>query len=218
MSDQSATVEQVLPQAPSPKRVSTHVVCITGFLQRHGSPYSGIFGIWRKLLGHADAVRFLPHLMFWNSRFRDVADTILTFRNGCDLRVVIIGYSWGAGYGAMKLAEQLRRRGVTVDAMVLCDPVYRSRLFATRWLALVGELPISGWRPRIRVPDNVSRVMYWRQTMAMPRGHQLVAADPEVTKIDDRGLLDADHVNVDNHPTFVNAAVEVALEYRPPPE
>ena len=113
-----------------------HVV-ISGFLQDEGQP-TGMVRLWRLLGERHSAADVRVELRSWNVNWRQLAELIWRMQPGAGRncfdppRVKVYAYSWGAGWGAMQLARQLRRRGIGVAAMVLSDPVYRSPLLAFR--------------------------------------------------------------------------------------
>lgn len=115
---------------------------------------------------------------------------------------VIVGYSWGAGYGAQRLAEELGELGIRVRLMLLCDPVYRPR-----WLpAWMGAFPLVfralGRTARVRVPASVKRVAWVRQRENLPAGHDLKADDLGRTTIEDPLWLRYRHTAIDQAPEW----------------
>lgn len=97
--------------------------------------------------------------------------------DGPGKRVIIAGYSWGAGHGAPRLAKALRRAGVEVDLMILIDPIYRSRLpLVFRLLAFTTWLGV-------KVPANVRRVMVWRQRCDRLRGTRIRLENRRRTRV-----------------------------------
>ena len=71
-------------------------------------------------------------------------------------RIVIVGYSYGGGWTAPRLARALQHIGRDVDLMILIDPVWRSRFLAGKWLSFTGSIQIT-------VPGNVRHIISWRQ-------------------------------------------------------
>lgn len=113
--------------------------------------------------------------------------------------VIIAGYSWGAGFGAQKLAQELGEYGIPVRLMLLCDPVYRPT-----WLPTLGPANIFGFRAlipgwaKIAVPDNVRALTGVRQTGSIPKGHALRWRG-DVIELE---RLPATHVTIDEHPRW----------------
>ena len=173
---------------------------ISGFLQNRGT-YDGSLDLWRKMCsahhGPDERVELCP----WNTRWDAEAEFVYRFRNGCPV-VTIAAYSWGAGWGAMRFARELGKRGIVVRSMVLSDPVYRHPLLAMRWLTLF-RFPV------IRVPANVQDVRWFRQRDDWPSGHELYA-EGEGTHIYDPVEADCGHLLMDELPAFHAAALEEA--------
>ena len=91
--------------------------------------------------------------------------------------IVIVGYSWGAGYGSIKLAQSLAKKKRIVDLLILIDPVYRSRLpLVFRMLAYTTWFGIV-------IPSNVRKVAVWRQNNHGPRGTKIKLEDKSKTTI-----------------------------------
>lgn len=174
-----------------------HIV-ISGFLQNEGRP-TGMVRLWRWLGQEHSGPESCVELRSWNDNFRDLAELIWRVQPAAPEEsgptVMIYAYSWGAGWGAIELARQLRKRGIPVAAMVLSDPVYRSPWRSLAWLAMVS------WSS-IRVPANVRRVTWFRQRMNRPAGHRLVAADPAATEIAPPVLAHVTHQYMDDLRSF----------------
>jgi hypothetical protein len=140
--------------SPCNSIVTWHVV-ISGFLQNEGQP-TGMVGLWRRLRKFSD-METCVELRNWNDNWRQFAELIWRMRpiaGEPDVRVY--AYSFGAGWGAMQLARQLKWRGIRVRVMVLSDPVFRSPWLPLRWLSLVRFMFIV-------VPDNVTSVIWFGQ-------------------------------------------------------
>lgn len=124
-------------------------------------------------------------------------------------RIVIAAYSWGAGYGAIRLAKSLARRGRMVDLLLLIDPVYRSRL-----PLMFRLLAFTTWFG-IRVPANVRRVLTWRQHNAGPRGTNVRSADSARTCIiaqRDVTGLGLTHVTIQYHEPILEECARRAID------
>jgi hypothetical protein len=82
--------------------------------------------------------------------------------------------------------------------MLLCDPVYRPL-----WLPpSVGLLPLAfrallPGAASIKIPRNVRRVAWVRQTTSLPMGHP-VEADPYATAVENAALLRYSHTAIDD--------------------
>ena len=122
---------------------------------------------------------------------------------------VLVGYSWGAGWGCQKLAAELSRHWITVRLMLLCDPVYRPL-----WLPPWGAANLLGFRAlipnsaTIKIPSNVQRLRGLRQTNKSPRGHACLWAGERVNF---PRVANATHTNIDSSPAW-EALVSVELQ------
>ncbi|HUT11796.1 MAG TPA: hypothetical protein VMY42_14950 [Thermoguttaceae bacterium] len=176
-------------------------VCISGFRQQTGEP-TGLQRLWLKL-GERRDPETCVFLEPWDLDYDNLAELIWLCRPAWRPPTVrIYGYSWG-GYSAVLLARALRSRGIGVRHLVLCDAVYRHRYWLGQWRAFVG------W-PKIRVPDNVREVFWWRQKGNWPRGHDVVAKDPQKTKIHDPYVAICTHHYMDELESFQQTALTLA--------
>jgi pimeloyl-ACP methyl ester carboxylesterase len=130
--------------------------------------------------------------------------------------VIVIGYSWGAGYASQKFARLAPDWGVKIPLMLLCDPVYRP-LWMPTWLGanplcLRSLLPKS---TKIVVPQSVRRVCGVRQEISIPFGHHVTHASP-VTKIEPFKVLPYSHTTIDGAPEWFSLVRnELEFELRP---
>lgn len=124
--------------------------------------------------------------------------------------VSIVGYSWGGGWGAKRLSEQLQDRGLYIPRMLLCDPVYRSP-FLPAWLPLnpLSLIAIGKLRPAIRLPSNIRRVEWLRQGVSYPRGHDLVAINSQATRIKAPVEIQLVHSEMDESYEFAEMSREL---------
>jgi len=161
----------------------THwVIPISGYTQGR-KQRTGLSDLWLALHKKFTKPKVCIHPVHpWNAEWNTLArfmDVNSERSNGTKPKVAIIGYSWGGGWGAQKLAEQLRICGMQVNRMVLADPVYRSDWFVGRWRSLM-----MGWfAPTIKIPSNVLHVQSTRQRINSPRAHDLKPNSPS-TRID----------------------------------
>lgn len=166
----------------------SHLYVITGFLQDRGSR-SGLVDLWAKLhaehAGRNTTVRLCP----WNAQWDAEAEFLLRISEP-NPTVGVVAFSWGAGWGFVHLAKQLRKRGLAIRHGCLIDPVYRHRYILGNWRAFVPGIPIL-------IPRNVERVTWWRQNQTWPRGHQLLGFGK--TRIENPGIEDVGHVFMDDH-------------------
>lgn len=176
----------------------TRIWTIGGFTETDGRE-TGMHGLYRDIIAPydrrdgLDAVRVLP----WRTDWKDEADLA---RRDSVHAAVIIAYSWGAGWGAQRLAEALGRNGIPVRLMLLCDPVYRPL-----WLPAWGFANLLGFRAvipnsaTIQVPSNVERVLGLRQTGTRPKGHPI-----EWNGVTFRlpAIHNTSHTAIDSHPAW----------------
>lgn len=144
---------------------------------------TGIEKAWKRLqpLESADLTIITPY--DWNENFGGLARFLLRNSKAWDsAEVMVIAYSWGCGVGFENFANEAKNLGITIRVAVLCDPVFRSRVFPT-WFPF-NPLSVSPvFRPNILVPASVRRVEWVRQKLDYPQGHDLVAEDPSRTLI-----------------------------------
>jgi len=174
----------------------TRIFPITGYLQKEGDP-TGIHRIRREILAPLEQafVEFdIEPVRPWKSDWCELAK-----RASLDgiSSVVIVAYSWGAGWAAQVLARELMKLGIPVRLMVLIDPVYRPL-----WLPAWGFANLLGFRAivpnsaTIDVPPNVWRVVGIRQNKTVPCGHP-IRWDGVTMRLP---LIDSTHLTIDDSP------------------
>lgn len=184
---------------PLPTVAEWHIV-LSGFLQRNGD-VNGVVQIWDELR-RATPCDAVVQLHKWNTDLRDLAEVIDRLKPDEGPRINLYGYSWG-GQSAVLLARHLHRRGIKVDHLVLSDAVYR------HWYPLGWWRAFAPWYA-IRVPENVRRVIHFRQKQSRPKGHALVADNPGLTTMDPVHWLRRDHCWMDDAPEFRRACLSAA--------
>ena len=191
--------------------IKTWHIVISGFTQN----VDRMTGLMRLML-HMGAEHRGPdttvELRRWCDDWDALAEFIHLQRNGEAPRVFIYAYSYGAGWGFVRLARELQERGILVAAAVLSDPVYRSPYLSGRWRSVA---PF--WRPTIKIPSNVGTVWSYRQDSKPwwqiwePRGHDVKADDPKATRsIQVYNIPDVSHAYMDDLPLFHEQSLEVA--------
>lgn len=188
--------------------------CISGFTQTERRCH-GVLKLSEYLheLGfnnHVSRVQLRP----WNSDWSSVAENTWLLEQHHRARVVvnIYCYSWGGGWGAVRLARELKKRGIVVHFIVACDAVYRHPLLLMRWTSLLGRnYP---WSPRIRIPSNVTHVKPYHQKQNRPQGHQIVGDADFSGCIWDSVELDRTHQFMDDAPEWHGACVGAARELK----
>lgn len=186
-------------------------VCISGFTQTQGRGH-GVFRLSEALVeaGYNEGVNRRVWYLKWNENWKRWAEHVelIGLLHNEEVLVAVHGYSWGGGWGAIQFARQLRRLGIAVRVMVLCDPVYRSRWLSFRWLSLLRrDVPLLG-SPVIRIPSNVGEVHCFHQTMNRPQAHRLLPENG--TKINPSVRLWRTHEAMDDAPEFHRQSLAVA--------
>jgi len=183
------------------------IVPIMGFRESVSRP-TGIERVWRDVRGFADAGLCVITPYEWWEDMRGLAQFIVR-NSAVSPRVMVIAYSWGCGAAFATLARECEAMGVEITVAVLCDPVFRSRVFPA-WLPL-NPLSVSPWmRPAIKIPASVQRVEWVRQDKDFPRGHDLVAEDPASTVIGLGCYVPVGHTRIDNSTEFQSLALREA--------
>lgn len=156
--------------------------------------------VYRWGSGASGDVLLLPPAT-WDSDVEAVAGLIARNVEG---PVISIGYSWGGGWRAPRLARALQQHGRGIQHLILCDPVYRSPWLPT-WLPIN---PLSLLRfPTITIPANVRRVSWFFQRVNKPAGHEPVAQDPKLTLIEPGIELGCAHSEMDDAPEYHRRAL-----------
>ncbi len=181
-------------------QVNRWEIVIGGYRQHEGDP-TGPLLLWSELLSLCSPT---TQVVFreWNAPWDRLADVI--HRTSVSHPTIrIYAYSWGCGYGFLRLAKELKRRGLKVDVAVLCDPVYHSHLLLFRWLAFIPGMTL--W-----VPSNVHEVRGVAQSQSCLRGHRVKAVDPKATRVHQFVRLHRDHTWMDDSPLFHSMCLTAA--------
>lgn len=183
-----------------------HVI-ISGFRQKSGT-LNGTVVIWSdliRLVANRPGARV--ELITWNADVEDLAERISRLAPVDAMPLVnVYGYSYG-GMTAANFARELRRRGVEVNHMVLCDAVYR------HWYRLGWWRSFFSWWS-IKIPDNVKRVTQFRQRESLPMGHKIKVNHPGRTKLGPIQWLKTDHCWADDSVAFRKACLQAAKSGR----
>lgn len=195
---------------------------IPGYLQNRGQADQGIPGLAREFINDYD-FKGLAHseLDEWNSDWNTQAESI--YRNSLgapNIKIMVIAYSWGCGFGFTQLARYLRDRGLEITWAVLADPVYH---WGARWRHTIGLAQMKAYypylhctrklikwkllppRPRIIVPDNVRHVDFFLQENSPLHGHEL-RFESASTTFTRKLVMYRNHTNMDDCPEFLTAA------------
>lgn len=178
-------------------------IVISGFTQTLRRE-TGSEQLWSRLRAHASAERYVM-LREWRADWSAIAEHLLRVCGPYPV-IRVYAFSWGGGWGFIKLATELAKRGLVIAVVVLCDAVYRSR-WMPDW-APINPLSLTRW-PKIRIPANVAEVHWFYQTRSRPRGHRPVARGKD-TVIHDGIELDCTHVYADRAHQYHELARQIA--------
>lgn len=150
--------------------IRRYMILVSGFRQDHRR-LTGMDVLLQSLLPFQAPDSWLDYVP-WDHDMAGLA-AFMHRHAALDAEINVAAYSWGAGRGAVRLAEELRERGRRVSRMVLCDPVYR-RPWVPTWF---NALPWSLTEGRtIRFPATVDQVEWFYQRNDKPAGHRPVGA------------------------------------------
>lgn len=155
------------------------------------------------------------HPRRWNANIEPLLDQLVRQRIH---DVIVVGYSWGAGFAAQKFAHLAPDWGIRIKLMLLCDAVYRPQ-WMPAWMGAnpfcIGSL---SKRRKITIPQSVARVCWVRQNISIPQGHDL-QAESQLTKIEPPVFLPFAHTSIDAAPawrTMVRTELEFELFVKQP--
>lgn len=146
------------------------------------------------------------HPREWTTNVRNLAAQLS--RQGVR-QVAMVSYSHGQA-AATAFGRIAYNHGISIPLWLACDPVFRPT-WLPRWNAmqpLAFEALLS--KRRIKVPHGILRVMWVRQNISRPMGHDLVADSPYV--VQDPLLLPYSHTAIDHAPEWFNL-VERELDH-----
>ena len=186
--------------------------CISGFRQTPGD-YNGTVELREKLIrsGHSMGVESRVEYYTWNTNWNDIAEHYSDLRRIYQTwpTICLYAYSWGAGWGAVRLARELYKRGLSVHSMALCDPIYRHPSKFLSWVSMLVE---SRWfpRPAIRIPANVQYVFGVHQTISTPMGFLVQPENELKTQVLPSIHLEVAHVHIHKHQDWHSLCIEAA--------
>jgi pimeloyl-ACP methyl ester carboxylesterase len=175
------------------------VVSFQGHLQT-GQNQSGMEDLFFDVVRHfaSDTITTL-HPRRWNSDIDALLDMLTRQRIH---EVVLIGYSWGAGYACMRFARMAPEWGIDIPLALLCDPVFRP-LWMPRWMpANPFNFRSVTKSTRITVPRTVRRVAWVRQEVSLPAGHMLEKEAQLCQFIEPPLVLPYSHTDIDEAPEW----------------
>jgi hypothetical protein len=190
-----------------PEPIIRHIVLITGFRQKSGRATTGLDNVFHELHSRLAEPGVAIWQREWSDDMRALAAQINRYRLTARADIVVIGYSWGVGYGAIQFASELRHYDLNIRTLYSIDGVYRHwtriRSLFSRWNPLA---------PKIKLPVNVDCCIYWRQVSNHPQGHQIVPSLPiqaVAAGNDADGVMERHtHQTIDNSSAIRQAIVE----------
>lgn len=171
-----------------------YTIFISGRLQKEGDADQGVPGMatdFEERFQETGLARV--ELRKWDADWDDLAEWI--FRRCShrrNVRILVIPYSWGGGYGFRELAKSCRRRGIRISGFVASDSVaHFGPAFCHRLSGLYSAQIAACWPPpwpeflrtlprlKIKLPDNINRTnCHWFvQENSWLRGHDMVWQD-----------------------------------------
>ena len=175
-----------------------HVYVIQGWKQDRSSR-SGLLKFWQSMYRQHLSEDSLITAHSWDANFRAEAEFVFRV-SAAQPKIAVVAFSWGAGWGFVKFAKELKRRGLGIHHACLIDPVYRHWYWLGNWRSFVPAIPIL-------IPSNVKFVTWWRQYQSWPRGHQLLGFGP--TNIRDPTVIDSAHQYMDDNPQVLRDCSEI---------
>jgi len=181
-------------------------VLISGFQQTIARP-NGVVELWKKMRTYASPSTSV-NIWTWDSKWQDVAALMRMVAGPAEQPLIFVyAYSWGAGWGFIELARELREYGLQIHHAVLADPVYRSNLLPT-WLP-INALSLTRF-PTISVPRNVREVSWTYQRKNRPWGHTPIPQVAQLTKVNAPIQRPGPHDAMDNDPEWHQMCLNVA--------
>jgi len=188
-------------------------ILISGFTQHRGYAH-GWFKLRELLLneGFSSGVDQRVWLETWQVNTKRLADSIqiLTGLYG-NVRVGIYGYSYGGGFGSLRLLRQLAKKNVQVEKVVLADPVFRPAWLPRPMPSPLSLLPFD-IQPKIRLPKNIGDLVHFYQNVNVPQSPYLITN--AVSGNVEHRELHVPHQMVDEHPDVHRAVLKCANELR----
>ena len=188
-------------------------ILISGFTQHRGYAH-GWYQLREALLsqGFSSGVGQRVWLETWQVSTRRLADSIqiLTSLYG-NVRIGIYGYSYGGGYGALRLLRHLAKKKLGVEKLVMADPVFRPSWLPRPLPSPLSLLPFD-IQPKIRLPKNINDLIHFYQNVNVPQSPYLITA--AVTGCVEHRELNVPHQMVDDHPEVHRAVLKFANELR----
>ena len=160
--------------------------------------------------GFSDGVNSRVWLEPWSVNTKRLADSIGILRGLYGrLHLGIYAYSYGGGYGALHLLNQLQTQKIKVQKLVLADPVFRPWWLPRPLPSPLSLLPFD-YQPKIRLPKNVVDLAHFYQNRNVPQSPYIIT--DQVKGNTSHSRLSVIHQEVDDHPDVHMAVLENAFE------
>ena len=181
----------------------------SGFKQKWESSYNGLawseYRIWEKF--HTipgTLINYFP----WYIPSRDYCGMIEKYGkasgNGDKNPLIhITGYSFG-GQSAVNCCLRFFEMGISVQRLVLVDPVRRNSVYPWGWLSAVNRFRF------FQIPTNVERVDWFWQSNDWPRSHSVRVVDRKKTSFFEHPMLKQNHRSIDNAPEVFTKIMSAA--------
>lgn len=180
---------------------------VPGFKQDFGS-FTLLWRCWARLQAVLCKSNQTVQVRLWNNDWKAEAKWVKMISEGIHpglVDVVLVGYSWGAGWGCTEFARCLDNYGVEVKHACLIDPVFRHKLLVLRWLAYFPSVPI-------KIPGNVWKVTHWRQTLDKLQGHVLEPVSKHTEIVEAAVYDNVSHRRMDNMPEIISGCQRIVLK------
>lgn len=183
-------------------------IVISGFRQTlHGR--TGSEDLWMKLRKLSSPTRSIQ-LLTWRADWKGLAAFIK--RTSTPNPVIrVSAFSWGVGWGFIRLCNHLDRCGLRVHTGVWCDGIYRWP-YTPDWFP-VNPLSLTSW-PSITVPHCVDELYWFYQTTSRPKGHKPKLPRGSVTQMHPGRYLSCSHVYADRQPAYHDLVLALAQQNR----
>lgn len=178
-------------------RINAWHKVFTGAFQHEGRATGG-FQLWLRLMQELGSKTCRVDLHRWKEDADRLAEQVFLVRQaqgGPPPAIYVYGYSRG-GWASRQFARGLRKRGIAINHMVLCDPVL--------W-----GLSLVPWA-KLRLPPNVREVTWFYQRMNWPMGHRVVAENKNQTVVHAGVEICATHQYADDSQAFHEACLAAA--------
>ena len=179
------------------------IMTIQGF-QQETHRHNGITDLWEyKLRKYAAPKTLIMTPLIWKDNPKDTAKWLMDLHID---KIVVIAYSWGAGWFFRRFQKYYDKN---INHVILCDPVKRMGWLPTS-LSPVGLFSAFSMTrlPKMEIESNVQNVSRFYQTINKPSSHDLNIKSSNTKLVLDK-QLEVVHGCMDNHPDFHNHVVDV---------